>query len=63
VVTAKFLELAAVAGWTELPATGVKLLRGLPQWLWLLKLLHCNWIWLRVHELWLPEIRAELVRH
>jgi hypothetical protein len=30
VVVAKFLELAAVAGLTEFPATGVKLLRGLP---------------------------------
>jgi hypothetical protein len=30
VVVAKFLELAAVAGLTELLATGDKLLRGLP---------------------------------
>jgi hypothetical protein len=63
VVVAKFLELAAVAGLTELPAIRVKLLRGLPRWMWLLKLLHRNWTWLRVHELWLPEIRAKLVRH
>jgi hypothetical protein len=35
----------------------------LPWWLWLLKLLHCNWIWLRVHEMWLPEIRVKLVWH
>jgi hypothetical protein len=37
--------------------------RGLPWWLWLLKLLHCDWTWLRVHELWLPEVRAKLIRH
>jgi hypothetical protein len=63
VVVVEFLELAADAGLTELPATEGKTLRGLSRWLWLLELLHCNWTWLRVHELWLPEIRAKLVRH
>jgi hypothetical protein len=38
-------------------------LRRLPGLLWLLKLLHCNWIWLRIHEVWLREVRAKLVRH
>jgi hypothetical protein len=35
----------------------------LPGWLLLLKLLHCNWVWLIIHEVWLPEVRAKLVRH
>jgi hypothetical protein len=35
----------------------------LPWWLWMLKLLQGDRTWLRVHELWLPEIRANLVRH
>jgi hypothetical protein len=26
-------------------------------------LLHCDWIWLRIHKLWLPEVRAKLVRY
>jgi hypothetical protein len=29
--------------------------------LWLLELLYCDWIWLRIHELWLPEAWAKLV--
>jgi hypothetical protein len=39
------------------------LLRRLPRWLWFLELLHCDWIWLRIHELWLPEAWAKLVRY
>jgi hypothetical protein len=31
--------------------------------LWLLKLLHCNWTWLRIHELWLLEAWAKLIWH
>jgi hypothetical protein len=67
VVVAKFLESAAVAGLTELPAiegkTAERVARNFSNWLWLLKLLHRNWTWLRVHEFWLPEIRANLVQH
>jgi hypothetical protein len=51
VVVAIFLGLAAVAGLTELPATEVELLRMLPGWLWLLKLLYCDLSWLGIHEL------------
>jgi hypothetical protein len=63
VVVAIFLGFAAAAELTVLPATEGKLLRRLPGWLRLLKLLHCGWIWLRIHELWLPEVWAKLVRH
>jgi hypothetical protein len=59
VVVAIFLGLAVAAELTELPATEGRL----PGWLWLLKLLHCDWIWLRIHKLWLPEVRAKLVRY
>jgi hypothetical protein len=41
----------------------IELLRRLPRWLWLLKLLHCDLVWLRTHELRLPEAWAKLVRH
>jgi hypothetical protein len=41
----------------------IELLRRLARWLWLLELLHCDWIWLRTHELWLLEAWAKLVRH
>jgi hypothetical protein len=41
----------------------IELLRRLPRWLWLLELLHCDWIWLRTHELWLLEAWAKLVQH
>jgi hypothetical protein len=27
------------------------------------ELLYCDWIWLRIHKLWLPEAWAKLVRH
>jgi hypothetical protein len=39
------------------------LLRRLPRWLWLLKLLNCDRIWLRIHELWLPEAWAKFICH
>jgi hypothetical protein len=63
VVVAKFLELVAIAGLTELPATEEKTAERVSMMVVLLKMLHCNWTWLRVHELWLPEIRVKLVRH
>jgi hypothetical protein len=40
-----------------------RVLQRLPRWLWLLELLHCDWIWLRIHELWLLEAWAKLVWH
>jgi hypothetical protein len=39
------------------------LLIRLPRWLWLLKFLHCDWIWLRIHELRLPEAWVKLIWH
>jgi hypothetical protein len=56
VVAAKFLELAAVVVLTELLATEEKTSERK-------KLLQGDRTWLRVHELWLLEIRANLVRH
>jgi hypothetical protein len=47
-VVAIFLELAVVVELIELPETRIELLRRLPRWLWLLELLHCDWIWLRL---------------
>jgi hypothetical protein len=38
----------------------VELLRRLPRWL---DLLHCDWTWLRIDELWLPEAWAKLIWH
>jgi hypothetical protein len=35
----------------------------LPRLLWLLKLLHCDWTWLRIHKLWLSEAWAKLIWH
>jgi hypothetical protein len=54
--------LVAIAGLTELPATEEKTAKRVSMMVVLLKMLHCNWTWLRVHELWLPEIRVKLVR-
>jgi hypothetical protein len=49
--------------WLNCLQLRVELLRRLPGWLWLLKLLHCDWILLIVHKLWLPEVQAKLVQH
>jgi hypothetical protein len=62
VVVAEFLELAAVAVLTELPATKEKTAEKVAMMVVAVEL-HGNWTWLRVHELWLPKIRAKLVRH
>jgi hypothetical protein len=41
----------------------IELQRRLIGWLCMLELLHCDWIWLRTHELWLPEVWTKLARH
>jgi hypothetical protein len=46
VVVVIFLELVAAVGLIELLETRIELLRRLPRWLWLVELLHCDWIWL-----------------
>jgi apolipoprotein N-acyltransferase len=63
VVVAIFLGLVVAVGLIELPAAEVELLGRLPGWLLLLKLLHCYWIWLSIHEMWQPKVRAKLVQH
>jgi hypothetical protein len=63
VVVAKFLELAVVVGFTELPVTEGKIAERVAMMVVAVEMLHCSWTWLRVHELWLPKIRAKLVRH
>jgi hypothetical protein len=49
--------------WLNCLRLRVELLKRLPRWLWLLKLLHCDWTWLRIHELWLPKAWAKLIWH
>jgi hypothetical protein len=62
VVAAKFLELAAVAGLTELPATEGKTAERVAMMVVAVEIAVLQWTWLRVHELWLSKIRAKLVR-
>jgi hypothetical protein len=63
VVVAKFLELVAVAGLTELPATEGQTAKTVAMMVVVVEIAALHWTWFRVHELWLPEIRAKLVRH
>jgi hypothetical protein len=41
----------------------IELLGWLPGWLHLPKLLNWDWVWLRTHELWLPEVWTKLAQH
>jgi hypothetical protein len=63
VVVAIFLVLAVAAELTELPTTKGRTAEKVAKMVWLLKLLHCDWIWLSIHKLWLPEVLAKLVWH
>jgi hypothetical protein len=63
VMVAIFLVLAVAAELTELPTTEGKTAEKVAKMVWLLKLLHCDWIWLRIHKLWLPEVLVKLVWH
>jgi hypothetical protein len=57
------LDWLRLLNWVNCLRLRVELLGRLPWWLWLLKLLHCDWTWLIIHKLWLPEVQAKLVWH
>jgi hypothetical protein len=63
VVVAMFLELAVVAGLNELPATKGRTTEKVARMVVVAEIDALNLIWLRIHEVWLPEVRAKLVRH
>jgi hypothetical protein len=63
VVVARFLELVVVAGLAELLATAGKIAERVAMMVVVVEIAALHWTWLRVHELWLPEIRAKLVWH
>jgi hypothetical protein len=63
VVVAEFLELVVVAGLTELPAAEGKTAERVSMMVVVVEIAALQLDWLRIHELWLPKIRAKLVRH
>jgi hypothetical protein len=63
VVVAEFLELAAVAVLTELPTTEEKTAERVAMMVVAIEIAALQLDLFGIHELWLPEIRAKLVRH
>jgi hypothetical protein len=63
VVVVRFPELAVVAGLFGLPATEGKIAEMVAMMIVVVKIADCDWTWLRVHEMWWPEVRAKLIWH
>jgi hypothetical protein len=63
VVVVSFPELAMVAGLIGLCATEGKIAEMVAMMIVVVEIAALDWTWLRVHELWLLEVRAKLIRH
>jgi hypothetical protein len=63
VVVVSFPELAMVAGLIGLCATEGKIAEMVAMMIVVVEIAALDWTWLRVHEFWLLEVRAKLIRH